>query len=111
MPITLAMVQRHIQADLIEDDERDYVMLQLLPAAKEAAEMFLNRRTYDTPEELAAAVAAGTAGDYPIVTPHAVNQAVLLMLGAFYRDREAQSQPLSLSAHNLLFPYRAKMGV
>uniref|UniRef100_UPI003CDF86BD Adaptor protein n=1 Tax=Xanthomonas phage phiXacJX1 TaxID=3374911 RepID=UPI003CDF86BD len=111
MALTLAMVQRHLQADLIEDDERSYVMEQLLPAARESAEMFLNRNIYSTSEELAAAVAAGTAGQYPLVTPRAVEQAILLMLGDFYRDREATGKPVSTSAHNLLYPYRVKVGV
>uniref|UniRef100_A0AAU7J8V9 Head-tail adaptor Ad1 n=1 Tax=Xanthomonas phage MK21 TaxID=3148942 RepID=A0AAU7J8V9_9CAUD len=111
MPITLAMVQRHINAELVEDDEQAYVMDQLLPAAREAASLFLNRNFYDTPEELAAAISAGTSGDYPLITPRAVDQAILLMLGDFYRDREATGKPVSTSAHNLLYPYRVRVGV
>lgn len=112
--ITLSTVRRHLNAELFEDEEREYVMGQLLPAAQEAASSFLNRKLYDTAELLAADVVAGTAGPYPLITPHAVNQAILLLLGHLYRNREEVGTNLSqlpLGAFNLLYPHRVMLGV
>lgn len=112
--ITLATVRRHLNAELFEDEEREYVMEQLLPAAQEAAASFLNRSLYDTEEQRTAAIVAGTAGDYPMITPRAVDQAILLLLGHLYRNREAVTTGLSelpIGAFNLLYPHRVRMGV
>lgn len=112
--ITLSTVRRHLNAELFEEEEREYVMEQLLPAARETAASFLNRELYDTDEQRAAAIADGTAGDYPLVAPRAVDQAILLLLGHLYRNREAVTTGLSelpLGAFNLLYPHRVRMGV
>ncbi|KOR46428.1 hypothetical protein ADT27_10235 [Xanthomonas oryzae] len=113
--ITLAMVQRHLQAELYEDDEMDYVMQQLLPAARESAELFINRKLYDTPADMLTDQEAGVdPGDQQLIT-RTIEQAILLTLGEWYANREQAwfkgSGLVTSSAQNLLHPYRKFAGV
>lgn len=97
--------------------EDDAALLTLyLSGAKQSAIDYLDRNVYESQIALDAAVAAGTAGDYPIVVNDAINTAILLTVGHLYANREdvivgATASQLPNGAQFFLRPHRIFPGV
>jgi hypothetical protein len=108
----MAIARQHLRDP---DDDDEYLML-LIDAAEGRAMGYLNRRFYADEASMAAAVAAGGAGDSPMLINPAIKAACLLILGHFYANREdvvtgtiATAMPMGSQA--LLTPYRIGWGV
>ncbi|MGE7136217.1 head-tail connector protein [Luteibacter sp. NPDC031894] len=101
--VTMDQARAHIRADADED-----ISVYVGAAVIDALE-FLNRGVFATPEDLAAAVLAGTAGDDPMVVNDAIRAAILLRVGQLFKDRESGALPLG--SRTLLQPYRVGLGV
>ncbi|GGD63418.1 head-tail connector protein [Caballeronia grimmiae] len=105
----------HLRVDAGADDA---IIALYVSAAVQSASDFLNRQIYANADDMAAAVLAGTAGDDPIVINDAVRAAILLILGKLYAYREdvvvgtsSSVMELPAGSKQLLFPYRAGLGV
>ncbi|MDR5736136.1 head-tail connector protein [Caballeronia sp. LZ025] len=111
--IATAQALAHLRVDAgVEDD----IIALYISAAIQSASDYLDRKIYATPDDMAAAVLDGTAGDDPIVINDAVRAAILLILGRLYANREdtvvgASVAELPAGSKQLLFPYRAGLGV
>ena len=109
--VTIEQVRAHCRAEA----EDDAILTIYADAAEEAAQNFLNRRVYATPEAMAAAILDDTAGCDPMVVTPAVTAAVLLATGHMYRNREsvtdAPARNLPQGFHDLLWPHRVGLGV
>lgn len=113
--ITTAQALAHLRVDAgVEDD----LIVLYVNAAVQSASDFLDRKIYANSDDMAAAVLAGTAGDDPIVINDAVRAAILLILGQMHAYREdvvvgtsSSVIPLPVGSRQLLFPYRAGLGV
>lgn len=109
--VTIAEVRAHCRAHADEDT----LLTLYADAAEEAAQNFLNRKVFPTPEAMAAAETAGTAGECPMVVVPVIKAAVLEYTAHLYRNREAvTSEPareLPLGFHELLWPHRRGLGV
>lgn len=113
--ITTAQALAHLRVDAgVEDD----LIALYINAAVQSASDFLGRKIYANSDDMAASVLAGTAGDDPIVINDAVRAAILLILGQMHAYREdvvvgtsSSVMPLPVGSRQLLFPYRAGLGV
>jgi len=113
--ISTAQALAHLREDAgVADD----LIGLYVSAAVQSASDYLDRKIYATTEDMAAAVLAGTAGDDPIVINDAVRAAILLILGKLYAYREdvvvgtsSSVMELPAGSKQLLFPYRAGLGV
>ena len=83
--VTLEQAKGHLRVD--SNDEDADITLKL-SAASEQAVLYLDRAVYPTPEALQDAIAAGTAGDAPIVFSDMIRAGILLILGDLYTNRE-----------------------
>ncbi|WP_250451201.1 head-tail connector protein [Caballeronia sp. ATUFL_M2_KS44] len=113
--ITTAQALAHLRTDAGVEDE---IIALYISAAIQSASDYLDRKIYATPDDMAAAVLAGTAGDDPIVINDAVRAAILLILGKLYAYREdvvvgtaSSVMELPAGSKQLLFPYRTGLGV
>ncbi|MGV3679772.1 MAG: head-tail connector protein [Acidovorax sp.] len=111
VPLPTALA--HLRADGAGEDT---LISGYLEAAEEAAADYLNRKLYATPEDLEAAVTAGTAGEDPLVISPVVRSAILLTLGHLYANREdvvagVSVAELPLGAKSLLRAKRRVPGV
>ena len=88
MPVISLAIARHHLRD--PDDADEYLQL-LIEAAEGQAMDYLNRRFYADQQALDEAVAAGDAGEYPLVSNKQINAACLLILGHLYANREGSS--------------------
>jgi len=97
-------------------DEADAQLIAFyLEAAEQEASDFINRKIYATQEELDAAVDADTAGSAPMVVTSAIKNAILLIVGHRFANREdvvigTISSPLPNGSRSLLQHYRFGMG-
>lgn len=114
MPILdLTLVKSHLRVTWAFEDQ----LISLYQAAAEgAAASFLNRRVFKDEDELLAAVAAGTAGEDPMIANAEIQAAVLLTVGHLYENRENTVVGLSAvelphGAREFLQPYRVGLGV
>ncbi|WP_036114480.1 MULTISPECIES: head-tail connector protein [Luteibacter] len=112
MLLTDDQARAHVRASSDED------VAVYLGAAEQAAADFLGRQVYPTPEDMAAAVLAGTSGDDPMVVNDAIKAAVLLIFGHLYRNREdvitgasAAAVVIPMGSRTLLWPHRVGLGV
>ncbi|MGT2460041.1 head-tail connector protein [Cupriavidus basilensis] len=111
--LALDMVKAHLRVTWQTEDQ----LIGIYHGAAEGAAMsFLNRNVYATLAELTAAVAAGTAGDSPMVANMEIQAAVLLTVGHLYMNREDTVIGVSVAelphgARDLLQPYRVGLGV
>lgn len=111
--VSLSLARKHLHVDDPEDDE---MVLFYLAAAEDAAFDFMGRKAYADDAALAAAVAAGTAGERPMVAKPTILAAVLLMLGHLWENREdsvigVSAMELPKGSRTLLNPSRIGMGV
>jgi hypothetical protein len=111
--IDINLAKKHLKADSTYED--DLVQLYL-DAAESSAVQFLNRQLFASSAELDAAVAAGTAGDDPMVVNAQIKAAILLTLTDLYSIRSntvvGQSvAELPSGAQTYLWPFRINMGV
>lgn len=99
------------QDDGIEND----VIQVLLDGATQSAIDYLNRQVFEDADAMAEAVAAGTAGDNPMVVNGAIKAAILKTTGELFRNREDSSigtlVELPFNARTLLRPHRIVPGV
>ncbi|SDR19048.1 Phage gp6-like head-tail connector protein [Paraburkholderia fungorum] len=95
----------------VEDD----VVQALLDGATQSAVDYLNRQVFEDDDAMAAAVAAGTAGDNPMVVNGAIKAAILKSTAELYSNREDSSVSklveLPFNARTLLRPHRIIPGV
>lgn len=111
--VSLSLARKHLRVDDPDDDE---MIAFYLAAAEDAAFDFMDRKAYADESALAAAVAAGTAGERPMVAKPAILAAVLLMLGHLWENREdsvigVSAVELPKGSRALLNPSRIGMGV
>ena len=114
MPIlTTEQAIEHCRAD----PDADTAMVALyLGAAVDAAQDYLGRQLYADKTEMDAAVAAGTAGELPMVATYSVKAAILLICGHLFANREdvvvgAQSFAMPNGSRDLLRPHRKVQGL
>jgi hypothetical protein len=95
----------------VEDD----VVQALLDGATQSATDYLNRQVFEDADSMDAAVAAGTAGDYPMVVNGAIKAAILKTTGELYANRQDSSigtlVELPFNARTLLRPHRIVPGL
>jgi hypothetical protein len=95
----------------VEDD----VVQALLDGATQSAIDYLNRQVFADADSMAATVAAGTAGDNPMVVNGAIKAAILKTTGELYANREDSALghvvELPFNARTLLRPHRIIPGV
>lgn len=110
--ISLAIARHHLRDP---DDDDEYLEL-LIEAAEGQAMDYLNRRIYADQLTLDEAVAAGDAGDRPMVCNKQIAAACLLILGHLYANREdvvigTIATELPQGSKALLNPHRVGWGV
>lgn len=113
MPVISMSIARHHLRD--PDDDDQYLEL-LVEAAEGQAMEYLNRRFYVDQQALDEAVAAGDAGDSPMVCNKPIKAACLLILGHLYANREdvvigTIATELPKGSVALLTPHRIGWGV
>lgn len=110
--ISLTIARHHLRDP---DDDDEYLEL-LIEAAEGQAMDYLNRRFYADQEALELAVAAGEAGERPMVSNKQISGACLLILGHLYANREdvvigTIATELPKGSVALLTPHRIGWGV
>ncbi|MFF7859693.1 head-tail connector protein [Pseudomonas monteilii] len=113
MPVISLTTARHHLRDPDDDDE--YLEL-LIEAAEGQAMDYLNRRVYVDQQALDDAVAAGDAGESPMVSNRQIQAACLLILGHLYANREdvvtgTIATEIPRGSVALLTPHRIGWGV
>lgn len=113
MPVISMTIARHHLRD--PDDADEYLEL-LIEAAEGQAVDYLNRRFYADQQALDEAIAAGDAGDSPMVCNKQIKSACLLILGHLYANREdvvtgTISTDIPRGSEVLLTPHRIGWGV
>ncbi|MFV3402867.1 head-tail connector protein [Pseudomonas sp. NY15463] len=110
--ISLTIARHHLRDP---DDDDDYLEL-LIEAAEGQAMDYLNRRFYADQLTLDEAVAAGNAGDRPMVCNKQISAACLLIIGHLYANRESVvagtiATELPQGSMALLNPHRIGWGI
>jgi len=110
--IDLTIARHHLRDP---DDADEYIEL-LIEAAEGQAMDYLSRRFYVDQQALDDAVAAGGAGDSPMVCNKQIKAACLLILGHLYANREdvvigTIATELPKGSVALLTPHRIGWGV
>lgn len=104
----LGLVRDYCRADSADDA----VLSVLVEAAEGWASAFLNRQVFATQGELDAAVAAGAAGDQPMLANVRFTAAVLEIVADRYDHREDSAKGSTLTrAQRMLWPDRVGLGV
>jgi hypothetical protein len=110
IPLSLAL--GYVRQDAGVDDD---VVEVLLEGAESSALSYLNRDVYATDEDMAAAVANGTAGAYAMVVNGAIKVAILKTVAELYANRENSADykliELPFNVRSLLQPLRIIPGV
>ena len=83
--VTLAEAKGHLR--VVSDIENADIALKL-SAAIEIAVNYLDRKVYANEADMDAAMAAGEAGDLPLVCTAMIRAGILLILGDLYSNRE-----------------------
>ncbi|MDR6447480.1 hypothetical protein J2794_003596 [Paraburkholderia terricola] len=113
----MALVDVNLALGFVRQDAgvEDDVIQVLLDGATQSALDYLNRQVFETAEAMEAAIAAGTAGDNPMVVNGAVKAAILKTTAELYANREDSSigtlVELPFNARTLLRPHRMVPGV
>lgn len=99
--VTTTQAVAHLRVDGL-DDAPDIALK--LAAAEQVVLEFLDRKVYATQQDLDAAVAAGTAGEKPMLVTDLVRSAILLTLSDLYVNRgdAGKGSGLPPAAANLL---------
>lgn len=87
-----------------------------LAAAQQSALDYLNRQVFADDASMEAAIAADTAGDFPMVVNAAIQAAILRTFGELYKNREdstvgARMVELPFTSRDLLRPHRIIPGI
>jgi hypothetical protein len=113
----MALVEISLALGFLRQDAgvEDDVVQALLDGATQSALDYLNRQVFEDDEAMAAAVTAGTAGDYPMVVNGAIKAAILKTTGELYANREdsvsSKTVELPFNARTLLRPHRIVPGI
>ncbi|KWK79424.1 hypothetical protein WM16_07735 [Burkholderia ubonensis] len=113
----MALVELKLALGFLRQDAgvEDDVVQVLLDGATQSAVDYLNRQVFESAEVMEAAIAAGTAGDNPMVVNAAIRAAILKTTGELYANREDSSvgtvAELPFNARTLLRPWRIVPGV
>lgn len=113
MPIvSLDIARRYCRASPSDD----VILGVLVEAAEGWASSFLNRKVFPDQPSLEAAVAAGDAGDRPLVANPPFTAAVLLIVAHLYDNRQEVvtgtiATQVPFGAEKILWPYRVGLGV
>lgn len=110
--ISMALARAHLRDP---DDDDDYLQL-LIDSAEQSAMDYLNRKVYADAQSLAEAIAAGVAGEKPMLSNAPFKSACLLILGHLYANREdvvigTIATDLPRGSQSLLTPYRVGWGI
>jgi hypothetical protein len=110
--ISMALARAHLRDP---DDDDDYLQL-LIDSAEQSAMDYLNRQVYADAQSLAEAIAAGVAGEKPMLSNAKFKSACLLILGHLYANREdvvigTIATDLPRGSQALLTPYRVGWGI
>lgn len=113
MFIDLALAKSHQR---IISNKEDVLISAFIAAAEQSAITYLNRQLFDTAENMAAAIADGVAGKFPMVITADIKAAMLLIIGHLYGSREdvlvgVGAVELPMGSRHLLRPYRILPGV
>lgn len=108
--VTLEQAKDHLR--VVGEAEDSDIRLKLSAAARIAV-VYLDRPVYATQAELKAALADGSAGDFPLLCDDMVRAGILLILGDLYTNREdvvtgTIATQLPTGARNCLRPLRRK---
>lgn len=111
--VTLDLAIGHCRANPGDEDE---LIRLYLDGAEQSALDYLNRKVFVDQAAMDAAVAAGTAGDHPMVVNSAIKVAILKTTAEVYANREdsivgATVVELPVSAKAFLRPHRIVPGV
>lgn len=108
-------LETQLSTTFYSQEETAYVMEQLVPAAWESCAAFCNRDVFPTMADWAEAEAAEVPLRYPRVASAAFLQAVLLLVGHYYLNREAVADnklaELPMGVYRLLWPQRMNLGI
>lgn len=113
MPIiTVSMARDHLR----DPDDDDSHIQMLIGAAEESVVQYLNRRVYASSDDMAVAIANGSAGECPMVANDLIRAACLLIVGHLYANREnvvvgSSVAQLPMGALELVTPYRVGWGI
>ncbi len=110
--VSLELAIKFVKQDPGADDD---VVGIALGGATQAALDYLNRRVFETVEDMQAAIAEGTAGDNPMVVNDAIKAGILKTMAELYANREDSTvgtvSELPFNAKSLLRPHRIVPGV
>lgn len=111
--ISLSVARQHLR---VFDPDDDAMISLYLAAAEQAASDRIGRLVFADAAALELAIAAGAAGEQPLIATPAVVAAVLLILGHLWENREDSvigivAADLPSGSKYLLAPYRVGMGV
>jgi len=111
--VSLELAAKHVRTDLADDAD---LLTLYLGAAEQTSVDYLGRKVYAAQDELDAAVAAGTAGEFPMLANDSIRAAILLTLGHLYANREdvivgVSASEMPRGARDLLRPHRIIPGV
>lgn len=110
--VSIDLAIGHLRAE--PDVENDQIQTYL-DGAEQSAVDYLNRQVFPDKDSMDAAVADGTAGDFPMVVNGAIKVAILKTLGELYANREDSAVgvvvELPFNARTLLRPHRIVPGV
>ncbi len=112
MLLTLDQARNHLRSQGLGDD--DDLTLKIA-AAEDLAQEYTDRKIYPTQDAMEVAIAAGTAGDHPMVVNAAIQLALLLMVASAYENRSditsGAANEIPNGSRHYLAPYRKGMGV
>jgi hypothetical protein len=110
--VNLELAVKFVRQDLGADDD---VIQMALDGATQASIDYLNREVFETDSAMQAAIAAGTAGDNPMVVNAAIKAGILKTTAELYANREDSTlgsvAELPFNARTLLRPHRIVPGV
>ncbi|MGZ2748318.1 head-tail connector protein [Burkholderia pyrrocinia] len=113
----MALVELKLALGFLRQDAgvEDEVVQVLLDGATQSAVDYLNRQVFESAAAMETAIAAGTAGDNPMVVNAAIRAAILKTTGELYANREDSAAgtvaELLFNARTLLRPWRIIPGV
>ncbi|WGS46805.1 head-tail connector protein [Burkholderia sp. JSH-S8] len=113
----MALVELKLALGFLRQDAgvEDDVIQALLDGATQSAVDYLNRQVFESAAAMETAIAAGTAGENPMVVNAAIRAAILKTIGELYVNREDSTAgavaELPFNARTLLRPHRIIPGV